>query len=89
MFHALVPTDGPDGGADSTGPSVRRREPMAWWKLVVGLVGAIAVIDVAQAAEGLTEIAILVAALAALGLAGWLWGADSRDGADWTNAQRP
>jgi hypothetical protein len=89
MFHALVRTDGPEGGTDATGPRSRRREPLAWWKLVAGLVGAIALIDLAQAIQGFAEGAVLVAGLAALGMAGWLWGADSRDGADWTNAQRP
>jgi hypothetical protein len=89
MFHALVRTDGPEGGTDATGPRSRRREPLAWWKLVAGLVAAIALIDLAQAAQGLGEVAILVAGLVVLGMAGWYWGADSRDGADWTSAQRP
>ena len=66
-----------------------RREPLPWWKLAVGLAGAIGLIDLAEAVQGVAEVAVLVAGLAALGLAGWLWGADSRDGADWTNAPRP
>jgi hypothetical protein len=89
MIGALVPADVHEGDAETTDPGPLRREPLAWWKLAVGLAGAIGLIDLAQAVQGLTEVAVLVAGLAALGLAGWLWGADTRDGADWTNAPRP
>jgi hypothetical protein len=89
MIGATMPADGHEGNAEMTDPGPPRREPLAWWKLAVGLAGAIALIDLAQAVQGLAEMAVLVAGLAALGLAGWLWGADSRDGADWKNAPRP
>ena len=89
MIRAREPTDVHDGNAETTDPGPPRREPLAWWKLAVGLAVAIGLIDLAQAVQGLAEVAVLVAGLAALGLSGWLWGADTRDGADWTDAPRP
>jgi hypothetical protein len=57
--------------------------PTSWWQLVVALALFIVVLDVLQATRGMAALLVFAGALAALGLAGWRWGSDSRDGADW------
>jgi hypothetical protein len=69
--------------------TVRRRGPVAWWKITIGVAAGIALMDAAQAAHGIASLGILVTGLIVLGLLGWLWGYDSRDGADWRNAPDP
>jgi hypothetical protein len=86
----LVPTGGPptrgDGGR---GRPPRRRKPVAWWKLGVGYAAGLAVIDLMDALDGMGSLLVMAVALGALGVAGWFWGFDSRDGGDWKPRRVP
>ena len=71
----------------ATGPMVRG--PVPWWKLTIGLALGIAVVSLLQVVHGIAIVLILAGGFAALGICGWLWGYDSRDGADWKDVRRP
>jgi hypothetical protein len=49
--------------------------------LAAGWLGA--VLALAGFVDGPISVAVIAAGFGALGMAGWLWGADSRDGQDW------
>jgi hypothetical protein len=55
--------------------------------LLAGLAVALAWLGLLTAVHGLAVLAILGLGFAALGLAGWLWGADSRDGSSWSRRE--
>jgi hypothetical protein len=63
-------------------PPSHERAPVAWWKLVIGFASALALLGALGSADGIAEVMVLGAVFGALGLAGWLWGYDSRDGED-------
>ncbi len=87
-IDVLMPTNVPRrGGPLATAPMARR--PVAWWKLTIGLALGIALISLLQVVHGMAAVLILAGGFAMLGICGWLWGYDSRDGADWKNIRRP
>jgi hypothetical protein len=85
----LVPTDGPASRGGDRGHPPRRRKPVAWWKLGVGYAAGLAVIDLMDVLDGMASLLVLAVALCALGVAGWFWGYDSRDGGDWKRRRVP
>ena len=68
--------------AETRSPARRRREA-PWWALALGLVAIVSALSAPRhmsiVGAGLT----LAAVFGGLSVAGWLWGADSRDGSDW------
>jgi hypothetical protein len=56
----------------------------SWWKLGLALVAAIGLLAVMDETTGWVAGAALLAGMAALGLAGALWGRDSTDCGDWS-----
>jgi hypothetical protein len=89
MQLALVPT--PRHGDRRDGPDrvPRPRPPVPWWKLVIGFAVALVTVAAVGSATGTAVIVILAVGFASLGVAGWLWGYDSRDGQDWRRSPPP
>ena len=71
------------------GSAVRRRGPIARWKLTIVLLFAVVAVRSVAAADGFAALGMLALSLALLSLAGLLWGCDSRDGSDWKPASAP
>jgi hypothetical protein len=57
--------------------------PIARWQLIVGMFAFLGTLRLIVIADGLGSVLLFLLALAVLGAAAWLWGHDSRDGADW------
>jgi hypothetical protein len=55
-----------------------------WWKLGMALAAAIGLLAGMEAAPGWAAVAALATGMAALGIAGALWGRDSRECGDWS-----
>jgi hypothetical protein len=51
--------------------------------LTVAAIAAFAVVGLMASLLGPSALGVLVGGFGALGLAGWLWGADTVDGCDW------
>ena len=62
---------------------------VARWKLVIGFAASLVIVSLLRTVHGGAVVAVLAAGFAVLGLAGWLWGCDSRDGSDWKPVNRP
>ena len=58
-------------------------KPIARWQLIVGMLAFLGTLRLIVIADGLGSVLLFSLALAILGVAAWLWGHDSRDGADW------
>jgi hypothetical protein len=56
----------------------------AWWKLGLALAAAIGLLAVMDEVPGVVAVAMLATGIAVLGIAGALWGQDSRDCGDWS-----
>jgi len=85
----LLPTNLPGRRRGPLAATPAARKPVPWWKLTIGLALGIALISLLQAARGLAVVLILAGGFGVLGVCGWLWGYDSRDGADWKPFRRP
>ncbi len=59
------------------------QQPVALWKLALGIVAIIVAIDLADTLGGWRTIAVGALTFAGFNYASWRWGRDSRDGADW------
>ena len=70
------------GAAEGPSRTGRRRET-PWWALALGFLAIMAALSATRhmsiAGAGL----LLAFVFAGLSVAGWRWGADSRDGSDW------
>ena len=62
---------------------MEENRPVALWKLGLAVVGFVLAIDLADTLGGWWTIAVGVMTFATFTYAGWRWGRDSRDGADW------
>jgi uncharacterized membrane protein len=59
-----------------------------WWVLLSALFGWILLMRVAVSIADALVVVVLFLSFVFLGVAGWLWGADSRDGNDWKPTRR-
>jgi hypothetical protein len=59
-----------------------------WWKLGLALVAVIGLFDVMDRTPGWVAVVVLTAGTAVLGIAGALWGTDSRERGDWLPDRR-
>jgi drug/metabolite transporter (DMT)-like permease len=85
---AIIVSAGSTSRFEPTG--VRRRGlPVARWKLMAALGVAVGVVALAAGLGGWAAVAVATLGFAALGLAGWRWGVDTRDGADWDVRSAP
>ena len=66
-----------------------RQRPVGWLLLFVLFELWFATFVVAQHLRGMPSLVVITAGLVGLGLAGWRWGVDSRDGQDWGPDGRP
>ena len=60
-----------------------RRGEVSLLGLLAGAIVAFVGLGLLAHLPGFAALAVLAVGLATLGLAGWLWGADSVDGCDW------
>jgi hypothetical protein len=59
------------------------------WALAMIIGASIAFLSLMEAVSGMAKLIVFIAGFVALGLAGWAWGCDSRDGGDWRREQGP
>jgi drug/metabolite transporter (DMT)-like permease len=85
---AIIVSAGSTSRFEPTGTR-RRGLPVARWKLIAALGAAVGVVALAAGLGGWAGVAVVALGLAALGLAGWRWGVDTRDGADWDVRSAP
>jgi hypothetical protein len=65
------------------GISRRRRDEASWFTFVVLVVLFVFGLSTAGSIHGIGGILMVAGSFALMGVAGWLWGVDTRDGADW------
>jgi uncharacterized membrane protein YdcZ (DUF606 family) len=61
----------------------KRRRETPWWALALGLLIVMFALSATPHMSVLGVGLTLVAIFGGLSVAGWLWGADTRDGSDW------
>jgi uncharacterized membrane protein YdcZ (DUF606 family) len=61
----------------------RRRREAPWWALALGLVAIMSALSSTRHMSLLGAVLVLAGVFGGLSVAGWRWGADSRDGSDW------
>jgi hypothetical protein len=61
----------------------RRRRQAPWWALALGFVAIVEALSATRHLSLPGAALVLAVVFAALSVAAWLWGADSRDGSDW------
>jgi hypothetical protein len=61
---------------------------MALWRLTGALAAAIGLVALMDAAPGIAGLVVFVLGMAILGIAGAVWGRDSREAGDWSPDSR-
>jgi hypothetical protein len=87
----MASSNGQRPGAPARSPVDAKsgRRPLGWIWLAILFEVWFGTFVAADRMHGMPALLVLVGGFVALGLAGWRWGADSRDGQDWGPNRHP